>query len=78
MRLRADRVHISDAVSRAVSAPEAAGLRRAVREMPVSTRVAILSGPPNNFDVEGLSLYELDKDASAVRVPSHRLGRPKR
>ena len=81
MRLRADRVHISAAVSRAVSAPEAAGLRRAVREMPVSTRVAILSGPPNNFDVEGLSLYELPEllggavDRPALYVVADATGR---
>jgi hypothetical protein len=57
--LRGDPVYVSDSVSRAVSARDVTQLRAAVAAMPVPTRVAILSGPPNNFDVEGASLFDL-------------------
>ncbi len=54
-----DPVVVSDSVTRAVSPRELAGLRAAVRAMPFPTRVAILSGPPRNFDTGGPDLFEL-------------------
>jgi hypothetical protein len=58
-RLRAEPVVVSDSVSRAISRAELDGLRAEVKAMPFATRVAILSGPPSNFDVRGLSMFEL-------------------
>ena len=58
-QLRQDPVHVSDSVSRAVSAAEAARLRAAVRAMPVLTRVAIISGAPGDVQVEGPHQFEL-------------------
>jgi hypothetical protein len=52
-------VYVSDSVSRAVSARELEQLRAAITAMLVPTRVAILSGPPNTFDVQGSQLFEV-------------------
>jgi hypothetical protein len=58
-KLRTNPVVVSDSVSRAISAQELEGLRAAVSAMPFRTRIAILSGPPSNFDVKGLSMFDL-------------------
>jgi hypothetical protein len=57
--LRAQPVFVSDSVSRAVSPAELKRLRAAVRAMAVPTRVAIISGPPGNFDLRGPNPSEL-------------------